>query len=63
LANGAQIWQNSTVIWQNLLHFQSEKNVGDTERQIFRQMLIAGNFSLVEQSLVKSTPGVNFTNV
>jgi hypothetical protein len=34
------------------------KSIGEIGRQIFRQMLCAGNFSLSEKSLMKSTPEV-----
>jgi hypothetical protein len=37
--------------------------VGEIERRIFRQTPFAGNFSLGEKSLMKLTPGVNFTKV
>ncbi len=53
LANGAQILQ----ILGHEFGKCSYKNDGEIEWRIFHQMLCAGNFSLDEKSLMKSTPG------
>jgi len=39
------------------------QKVSETEQQMFCKTLFAGKFLLGAQSLVKSTPGVNLTNI
>jgi len=61
---GAQIWRNGKqrlanlspqFFWQTVQKFGSYF-VGEIEGQIFRRMLCAGNSSLGNKSLLKSTP-------
>ncbi len=61
LVTGAQILaqKSSLMMWQIL-----EQNFGESEWRIFfSESCVPVTFLRLEQSLVKSTPGVNFINV
>jgi hypothetical protein len=45
----------SSQIWLDI--------VGEIEQQLFCQILCVTNFSLGDQSLVKSTPGLTFSTI
>jgi len=49
--------------WRKILAKFSSFRVGETESQFFCRTLYAGDFSLGAQSLLKSTPGVNFITI
>jgi len=66
LTNGAHICQivsRFVEIQRSCLAKFSSFRVGETEWQIFHRALCTGNFWLGTESLVKSTPGVNSTNI